>query len=96
VRFGDAQDPDFLDSLPLEHTAYAVSTLPDLDSNRALLHALQQSGFRGQLMVMARDEWQYQALARAGVTNLISPFRDAMDVTVEKLIQIIQTEKKTS
>jgi hypothetical protein len=28
ARFGDAEDPDFLESLPLPHTRWVVSTLP--------------------------------------------------------------------
>ena len=47
VRFGDAQDPGFLASLPLAGARWAVSTLPDLDSNRSLLHGLAERDSAG-------------------------------------------------
>lgn len=94
VRFGDAQDPDFLESLPLEGVPWAVSTLPDLDSNRALLHALAARGYAGEVAVVARDEAQGTALKRMGTPTVLYPFRDAVDFTVEHLATLIRPEKE--
>jgi hypothetical protein len=94
VRFGDAQDPAFLESLPLEGVSWAVSTLPDLDSNRALLHALAARGYAGEVAVVARDEAQGTALKRMGAPTVLYPFRDAVDFTVEHLATLIRPEKE--
>ncbi len=95
VRFGDGQDPDFLDNLPLEGSPRVVSTLPDLESNRALLHALAQRRFGGEVAIVARDETQGAALKRAGALIVLYPFRDAMAFTAEHLTTLIRSEKDT-
>ena len=96
VRFGDGQDSDFLDNLPLEGVPRVVSTLPDLESNRALLHALTQRRFGGEIAIVARDEAQGAALKRAGAPTVFYPLRDAMDFTAEHLTALIRSEKNTS
>ena len=96
VIFGDGQDPDFLDNLPLERVPWVVSTLPDLESNRALLHALTQRRFGGGIAIVARDEAQGAALKRAGAPTVLYPLRDAMDFTAEHLAALIRSEKDPS
>jgi len=96
VRFGDGQDPDFLESLPLEGTPWVISTLPDLESNRALLHALKARGYAGEVAIVARDEAQGAALKRLGAPTVLYPFRDAVDFTVEHLASLIRPEKEAS
>jgi Trk K+ transport system NAD-binding subunit len=73
VRFGDAQDGDFLQSLPLQDIPWAMSTLPDLAPNKALLHALKVQGYPGQVALVARDDAQALALARLGSHATFNP-----------------------
>ena len=96
VRFGDGQDPDFLEGLPLEGAPWIVSTLPDLESNRALLHALSARGYAGEVAIVARDEAQGAALKRLGAPTVLYPFRDAVDFTVEHLAALIRPRKEAS
>jgi Kef-type K+ transport system membrane component KefB len=85
VRFGDAQDVDFVDALPLDGVPWVVSSLPDVDSVQALLHALKASGFRGAIAVVARDETQGARLERLGGVTVLYPFRDAVDYVGDQL-----------
>ncbi|MGQ9686366.1 MAG: cation:proton antiporter [Thiobacillaceae bacterium] len=94
VRFGDGQDPDFLESLPLNGVAWAVSTLPDLASNRALLHALAERRFGGEIAIVARDEAQGTTLKRLGTPTVLYPFRDAVDFTVEHLTVLLDETRR--
>ncbi len=94
ARFGDGQDPDFLDTLPLDGVPWVVSTLPDIESNRALLHALASRSFTGDVAIVARDEAQGVALKRAGAPTVLYPFRDAVDFTVEHLSGLIRPERE--
>lgn len=94
LRFGDGQDPDFLDSLPLDGVPWAVSALPDLESNRALLHALSARRFGGEVAIVARDEAQGTALKQAGAPIVLYPFRDAVDFVVEHLAQMIRDTRR--
>ena len=38
VRYGDAEDPEFLASLPLGQVSWVLSSVREMPVNRALLH----------------------------------------------------------
>ncbi len=90
VYFGDAEDPDFVESLPLKETKIAVVTLPQLEANLALLHALKMAGFRGRITAAVRDAAHGRALLAAGVAEIINPFNDAADRAAEQLAQTLR------
>jgi len=90
VRFGDGQDPNFLDELPLAGASWVISTLPDVESNRLFLHALKERDFRGEVAVVAREEEDGLALKRAGAPMVLYPMRNAVDYTVEHLSTLIR------
>jgi len=90
VRFGDGQDPNFLDELPLAGAAWVISTLPDVESNRMFLHALKERGYRGEVAVVAREDEDGMALKRAGAPTVLYPMRNAVDYTVEHLSSMIR------
>ena len=79
VRFGDGEDPSFLESLPLEHTRWAITTFPQWESNRAFLNALKEAGFRGRIAGVVRDDLHGEELDAAGVERVLNPFNDAAD-----------------
>lgn len=85
VYFGDAEDPDFVESLPLKQAKIAVVTLPQLEANLALLHALKSAGFSGRITAAVRDAAHGRALLAAGVADIINPFNDAADRAAEQL-----------
>jgi Kef-type K+ transport system membrane component KefB len=89
VDFGDAEDPEMLASLPLAQVGWVISTLPTLDSNRSLLHALRAAGYRGKIAAAARDPGQARGLAQAGVSVILNPFDDAASFAAGRLIQAI-------
>jgi Kef-type K+ transport system membrane component KefB len=95
VRFGDGQDPDFLDTLPLAGLRWAISTLPDIESNRMLLRALVEHGFSGEIAVVARDEHQGAELWRAGTPVILYPFRDAVDFAAANIAAMTQQDAGT-
>lgn len=93
VRFGDAQDPEFLETLPLARTPWVVSTMPDLASNRLLLHALTERGYGGDLAIVARDDATGAALKSAGVPIVLYPVRNAVDYAVEHLSELMRAAR---
>lgn len=95
VRFGDAEDPAFLESLPLAGAGWVVTTLPDWSSNRMLLHALREVGFRGRIAGVVREESQMHALKEAGAARIINPFSDAADHAAETFAREVLTQEKT-
>jgi Trk K+ transport system NAD-binding subunit len=94
VHFGDGEDPDFLESLPLSRARWVITTFPQWDSNRALLHALKSARFEGRVAGAVRDIAHGQALAAAGVTRILNPFDDAADHAAQQLAADIRHQEQ--
>jgi len=95
VLFGDGEDPDFLETLPLRQVRWVITTFPQWESNRALLHALQAMHYRGQVVGAVRDAAHGRALAEAGVARVFNPFDDAADHAAARLARDIREEETT-
>jgi Trk K+ transport system NAD-binding subunit len=89
MRFGDAEDPDFLESLPLKDARWVVSTLPEVASNQALLHALRANGYAGRVAVAVRDEYQAQVLAASGIDRVFNLFDDAAEQATRQVCEAL-------
>jgi len=85
VLFGDGEDPEFLETLPLRQVRWVVTTFPQWESNRALLHALKVVHFDGNVVGAVRDAAHGRALSEAGVTRVLNPFEDAADFAAKRL-----------
>ncbi|MGE0350538.1 cation:proton antiporter [Hydrogenophaga sp.] len=96
VLFGDGEDPDFLETLPLRQAGWVITTFPQWESNRALLHALQVVHYRGQVVGAVRDAAHGRALAAAGVAQVLNPFDDAADHAAARLAHDIHEQEKTT
>jgi Kef-type K+ transport system membrane component KefB len=87
ARYGDAEDPEFLANLPLEHTRWVVSTLRDRGLNRTLLQGLQQQGFDGKVAVSTSTRQDADNLTRAGADLVLVPYADAAMEAADKLVR---------
>jgi hypothetical protein len=85
VRYGDAEDMDFPESLPLSGAGWVVSTLPQLKLNLTLLHALSQQGYTGKVAVTAYHDSDARQLRKAGAHLVLDPFSNAADFAVLEL-----------
>ena len=72
---------------------WAISTLPDLDSNRTLVHGLRLNHPASPVAVAIRDETQEQQLQSLESATLLFPFRDAVELVAEQLCQRIHTQE---
>ena len=95
VLFGDGEDPDFLESLPLRQVRWVITSFPQWESNRALLHALRAAHYGGQVVGAVRDATHGRALADAGVTHILNPFDDAADHAAARLARQIRQLEST-
>jgi Kef-type K+ transport system membrane component KefB len=77
VHFGDAENPDYLESLPLASTSWVVSTLPLLESTRMLVHGLRRAGYQGPIAVAARSEQDAAALRALPIQHIYVPYHEA-------------------
>ncbi|HET9025380.1 MAG TPA: cation:proton antiporter [Burkholderiaceae bacterium] len=81
ARFGDAEDPHLIATLPLDEARSVVCTLPSVEANRSLIDTLRRHGYRGPITVALHSDWEPHAdeLRAAGATDLLHPHRDAAD-----------------
>ncbi|MDK1019493.1 MAG: cation:proton antiporter [Actinomycetota bacterium] len=86
VIYGDAEDPEFLLSLPLEHARWIVSTVRGADINLALVHGLRAASYAGQIAITAHDPIEAQRLENVEVDVVIAPFAVAAERLVDTLV----------
>lgn len=83
ARYGDAEDPEFPGTLPLNTAEWIVSTLPQMDINLTLLDALRHFGFSGKKVMTAHAESEAEILKESGADLIFSPFADAAKEATE-------------
>ena len=79
VVFGDAEDEEFVGQLPLTSAKWVVSTLRQVDLDRALARTLRKRGFPGRVAVMAQSEAEAMRLRESGADEIFRPFHDAAE-----------------
>lgn len=77
TRFGDAEDPEFISSLPLREATWVVGTLRHKEVNLALLKALKADDYPGKVALAAPDTETQEFLQKAGADMVIVPYVDA-------------------
>jgi Trk K+ transport system NAD-binding subunit len=85
VVYGDIEDPELFEHLPLAGARWVVSTAPDLEVGRVLLRHLQQQGYRGKVAVACRVPEEEDTLRVEGATVILRPFADAAEQAVDSL-----------
>jgi len=85
VRFGDAEDPEFLATLPLAQVNWVLSSVREKSINLALLHGLHNFAYQGRVAVTAHGARDARQLQEAGADRVLIPYADAAAETVDKL-----------
>jgi Kef-type K+ transport system membrane component KefB len=87
VVYGDAEDPELPEQLPLGRTRWVISTLRDNPSNRALAASLRHHGYRGRLALAADHDHEVEELEATGADLVIRPFHVAASPLVRQLTE---------
>ena len=82
VRYGNAEDPEFLASLPLGQVRWVLSSEREMPVNLALLHGLHEYGYQGKVAVTAHSTPNAEQLKQAGADQVLIPYAatEAVDV----------------
>ena len=67
VRYGDAEDPEFLATLPLGQVRWVLSSLREMPVNLALLHGLRHHGYKERVAVTAHTTSNTMSGARTAI-----------------------------
>lgn len=94
AHFGDATDPEFVAHLPLAGVKGVISAVPrargplsEADGHAALLHALSAAGFGREVAVTVNRADEGGTYRDMGATLILSPFEDAADGAVRKIME---------
>jgi Kef-type K+ transport system membrane component KefB len=85
VVYGDAEDLEFAETLPLAGTAWVLCTIAQPTPNLALLHALRHMGYDGRVALTAHTPADAERLSLAGADLVLQPFADAATHVAELL-----------
>lgn len=93
IRYGDAEDPEFIQSLPLERVQWVVSTLRDRHLNLALIHTLKENQFTGKIAVATTYASDVRQLENHGADLVLIPYHDA---ALEAAYRILHDDNASS
>jgi Kef-type K+ transport system membrane component KefB len=86
VVFGDAEDPEFIATLPLGRARWVISTAREGHVNRSLIHALQSLDYRGRTAIAAQVPEEVASLEQAGADLVLMPFVDAAREAADRIV----------
>ena len=86
VVFGDAEDPEFIATLPLGRAQWVISTAREGHVNRALIHALRSLAYRGRIAIAAQAPEEVARLEQAGADLVLMPFVDAAREAADRIV----------
>ncbi|MGC2857716.1 cation:proton antiporter [Novispirillum sp. DQ9] len=99
TMFGDAGDPEFVRSLPLDKEQWVVIAMPvrstdtaGVDPAFALLRTLNEAGYAGRVAVTAQHPSEAAQFHEAGADLVLLPFADAAHYAVEKMVRATHPE----
>ncbi len=87
VLYGDAEDPEFIATLPLARTQWVVSTAPERHVSHGLIHTLRNLGYTGRIAVTAHGSGEVAKLEQAGADLVLVPLADAAREATDRLLR---------
>lgn len=90
VRFGDAEDRDLIESLPLSGVKWIVCALPEAEAIQSVLEGLRARGYRGQVAAVVRRDTGFHGPHEIRPTWILNPFNDAADFAARELVNAIR------
>jgi Kef-type K+ transport system membrane component KefB len=94
VHYGDAEDPEYPSHLPLSTVKWVVSSIPGIEVNLTLLHALKHYGYEGKLAVTIHQDHEGETLQTSKVDLILRPFVDAAEQAAEELSMDLKRQQK--
>lgn len=71
--YGDLEDPEILDRIPLRTSKCIVSTVPDSDVVIGLMKGLKDREYGGESYLIARQEWDKAILEEHAPNKILLP-----------------------
>ncbi len=85
ARYGDAEDPDVFDNLPLDRARWVVSTIRHRELNLHLLNRLKEKGYSGRVALAAREPEEAEEYLKEGADRVLQPYLEASEQAADTL-----------
>ena len=86
VMYGDAEDPEFITTLPLARAHCVVSTARERHVNLSLIHSLRNLGYTGQIAISTHAPNDVARLEQAGADVILVPYVDAAHEAANRIM----------
>jgi Trk K+ transport system NAD-binding subunit len=90
--YGDAEDPEFAVTLPLQDVRWVVIAIPPLtpgitheDARLAVMESLRYANYKGRIAVRTQEGLDTRRIKHAGADVVLSPFNDAAQQAADLL-----------
>jgi Kef-type K+ transport system membrane component KefB/Trk K+ transport system NAD-binding subunit len=83
--YGDVDDPDLLEHVPLERTGWVVISMPFRIQTATFIKTLRRFGYKGKIAATIGHPGQGDICRKAGADLLFRPFSDAAEQAVDAL-----------
>ena len=93
VYYGDLDDPELYEALPLQHARWVVSAIRSRELNLALVRLLGQHGYTGKIALTAVSEQEAELYEGKGAQVVFRPFHDAAEQAVDSLTHAMEIFK---
>ena len=88
LRYGDAEDPEFVASLPLDAVQCVVSTPRDPRINRVVLHAVRRARDGARVVLAADTQAEAAALRERGADLVLVPYAEAAHEAADRILAL--------
>jgi K+/H+ antiporter YhaU regulatory subunit KhtT len=85
VLYGDVEDEELYERLPLATAKWVVGTARRLDFNRALMQGVKSVGWDGHVALAAEHEEEVEELDRLGAHVVLRPYEDGAELAAEAI-----------
>ncbi len=86
TRYGDAEDPEFINSLPLMEAKWVIGTLRDRHISLALLKSLKEAHYSGKVALAGHNQSDSDHFKALGADLVLIPYHDAALQSVERIL----------
>ena len=89
VEYGDLEDPDIFERLPYQHADFIINTVPDDDLSCMMIKNLRSHGYKGYILVTAKNLKSAARLTAYDADDVLLPFTiaaEGINLRLEKLV----------
>lgn len=77
VAYGDIEDPDIVEHLPLHHVKCVISTIPNVDYSIQLIKSIRSHGYDGKIYITAQNDRDAKILSMYNLDGILIPHKMA-------------------